>query len=257
MYTIYALIDVRDNSIRYVGVTKNTFNCLSQHLLDTGNNTPKGLWLVEMQQAGVAPKLEVLEVINSSEDAYQIARERERYWIQKLTSEGSSLINTNGIGRRTESSFGLDRTQLAAWRTFITTHAVVIEQIEHELIEAKKLPLSSYDVLLALVEAPNRRLRMNELAQAVVLSRSGLTRLVDRLEHEGLLRRDRSGPDRRATYAVLTLKGFRAFRHAWPIYAQGIVKHFIQYLNEEEIGILTQMLERLLASARESSSLTT
>lgn len=139
---------------------------------------------------------------------------------------------------------------------FITAHATVIDLIEHELAEAEQLPLSSYDVLLALVEAPNRRLRMHELAQAIVLSRSGLTRLVDRLEQEGLLRRDRSGPDRRATYAVLTLKGFRAFRHAWPIYAQGIVKHFIQHLNEQEISNLTQMLERLLASAHESSSTT-
>jgi DNA-binding MarR family transcriptional regulator len=148
----------------------------------------------------------------------------------------------------------LDRTQLRTWRTFITAHATVIDLIEHELAEARQLPLSSYDVLLALVEAPTRRLRMHELAQAVVLSRSGLTRLVDRLEQEGLLRRDRTGADRRATYAVLTLKGFRAFRHAWPIYAQGIVKHFVQHLTEQEMSTLSQMLGRVLAAAHESSS---
>lgn len=148
----------------------------------------------------------------------------------------------------------LDRTQLRTWRTFITTHATVIDLIERELAEARQLPLSSYDVLLALVEAPNRRLRMHELAQAVVLSRSGLTRLVDRLEQEGLLRRDRTGSDRRAIYAVLTLKGFRAFRHAWPIYAQGIVKYFVQHLTEQEMSTLSQMLGRVLAAAHESSS---
>jgi DNA-binding MarR family transcriptional regulator len=148
----------------------------------------------------------------------------------------------------------LDRAQLKTWRTFITSHATVIDLIEHELAEAKQLPLSSYDVLLALVEAPNRRLRMHELAQAVVLSRSGLTRLVDRLEQEGLLRRDRTGSDRRATYAVLTLKGFRAFRHAWPIYAQGIFKHFIHYLTDEEMATLTRMLERVLSGVHETSS---
>ena len=148
----------------------------------------------------------------------------------------------------------LDQTQLRTWQTFITAHAMVIDLIEHELAEAKQLPLSSYDVLLALLEAPNRRLRMHELAHAVVLSRSGLTRLVDRLEQEGLLRRDRTGSDRRATYAVLTLKGFRAFRRAWPIYAQGIVKHFIDCLLEEEMATLTRMLERVLVAARESSS---
>ncbi len=147
----------------------------------------------------------------------------------------------------------LERKQLLAWRRFITTHAVVVNLIEQELAEAKQVPLSSYDVLLTLVNAPNRRLRMHELAQAVVLSRSGLTRLVDRLEREGLLVRERSGPDRRATYAILTLKGFRAFRQAWPIYAQGILKHFVQYLTEQEIDTLAAVLERLLTAAHESS----
>lgn len=137
-----------------------------------------------------------------------------------------------------------------AWQTFITAHAVVIELIEQELAEAKQLPLSSYDVLLALVQAPNRRLRMHELAQAVLLSRSGLTRLVDRLEQEGLLARDRSGHDRRATYAVLTLKGFRAFRQAWPIYAQGILKHFAHHLTEQEMSTLSQLLGRVVAAAQ-------
>ncbi len=137
---------------------------------------------------------------------------------------------------------------------FLTAHATVIDLIERDLAEAKQLPLSSYDVLLALVQAPNRRLRMHELAHAVVLSRSGLTRLVDRLEQEGLLRRDRDGSDRRATYAVLTLKGFRAFRSAWPVYAQGIVKHFTHALTEEEVHTLTQMLERVLLATQQPSS---
>jgi DNA-binding MarR family transcriptional regulator len=81
---------------------------------------------------------------------------------------------------------------------------------------------------------------MYELAYDLVLSRSGLTRLVDRLEQQGLLRRDRSGPDRRATYAVLTLKGVRAFRRAWPIYAQGIARYFVRYLTDEELCTLTE-----------------
>src|SRR5579859_2926959 len=148
----------------------------------------------------------------------------------------------------------LNRNQLRAWRTFITAHATVIDLIEHELAAAKQLPLSSYDVLLALVEAPNRRLRMHELAQAIVLSRSGLTRLVDRLEQEGLLRRDRAGSDRRGTYAVLTLKGFRAFRQAWPIYAQGILKHFVEYLTEQEMSILTEGFGRVLAAAQKETA---
>lgn len=141
------------------------------------------------------------------------------------------------------------------WRGFITAHATVIDLIERELAEAGELPLSSYDVLLALVEAPNRRLRMHELAEVVVLSRSGLTRLVDRLEQEELLRRDRSGPDRRATYAVLTLKGLRAFRRAWPVYQRGIMRHFVEHLSEDEIRVITGAFERLLGRASEKPSL--
>lgn len=144
----------------------------------------------------------------------------------------------------------LDRKQLRVWRAFITAHATVIDLIERELAEAGELPLSSYDVLLALVEARDRRLRMHELAEAVVLSRSGLTRLVDRLEQEGLLRRDRSGPDRRATYAVLTLKGLRAFRRAWPIYQRGIMHHFVEFLSEEEMQVMMGALERVLQDKR-------
>lgn len=168
----------------------------------------------------------------------------------------ASVVRTTTLWYTWTMEHSLTRTQLAAWQAFVTAHALVIDLIEQELTEAKQLPLSSYDVLLALVNAPNRRLRMHELAQTVVLSRSGLTRLVDRLEREELLTRDRSGSDRRATYAVLTLKGFRAFRRAWPMYAQGILKHFVHHLTEQEMSTLTQMFGRVVIAAQESSSST-
>ena len=166
----------------------------------------------------------------------------------------ATIVQTKELWYTYSMENRLDRKQLRAWRVFITAHATMIDLIERELAEAGELPLSSYDVLLALVEAPSRRLRMHELAQAVVLSRSGLTRLVDRLEQDDLLRRDRSGSDRRATYAVLTLKGLRAFRRAWPIYQRGIVKHFVEYLSEEELRVLTGALERVLGGANEKPS---
>ena len=147
----------------------------------------------------------------------------------------------------------IDEFHLAAWRAFLTAHAAVIDLIERELAEARQLPLSSYDVLLALVEAPEHRLRMHEIARAVVLSRSGLTRLIDRLEAEGLLSRERSNIDRRGAYAVLTAKGLEAVRQAWPIYAKGISQHFTSLLNDEEAHVLTTALERILASAHEKS----
>ena len=145
----------------------------------------------------------------------------------------------------------LEESRLSAWRKFLTAHARLIEQIEHELAEAKVLPLGWYDVLLALYEAPDRRLRMHELASAVVLSRSGLTRLVDRLEAEGLLARERCGTDRRGAYAVLTDAGLAALRQAWPVYMRGIVEHFAGYLNDEEVRVLTEVFQRILAATHE------
>src|SRR5260370_11412220 len=148
-------------------------------------------------------------------------------------------------------SMELEEAQLTAWRSFLTAHATLIDRIEHELVGASVLPLSWYDVLLALYEAPDHRLRMHELASAIVLSRSGLTRLVDRLEAEGLLFRERSGTDRRGAYAVLTDAGFAALRQTWPVYARGIGEHFARYLSGKEAPTLTQVFLKVLAGASE------
>ncbi len=146
----------------------------------------------------------------------------------------------------------LEQTRLTAWRSFLTAHAALIDRIEHELAAAKVLPLSWYDVLLALYEAPKRRLRMHELASAIVLSRSGLTRLVDRLEAEGLLFRERSETDRRGAFAVLTDKGLAALRETWPIYEKGIEEHFARYLSNEEVDVLTEVFQRVRNPIAES-----
>jgi DNA-binding MarR family transcriptional regulator len=143
----------------------------------------------------------------------------------------------------------LDQSQLVAWRTFITAHAVLIDVIDRELVAAGCLPLHWYDVLVELAEAPDHRLRMHQLADQVVLSRSGLTRLVDRLAAEGLLTREQSGKDRRGTYAVLTDKGHAALRAAWPVYAKGIANHFARHLEEVEVRTLADALQRVLDAA--------
>jgi DNA-binding MarR family transcriptional regulator len=144
----------------------------------------------------------------------------------------------------------LDEFQLTAWRAMLNTHAVLIDQIDRELAAAKVLPLSWYDVLLALYEAPDRRLRMHEIASAIVLSRSGLTRLVDRLEAEGLLFRERSGTDRRGAFAVLTDKGLAALRQTWPVYSKGIAEHFARFISDEEVSILNDVFQRVLNGDR-------
>lgn len=139
----------------------------------------------------------------------------------------------------------LEQSRLVAWRSFLMAHAALINQIERELLEAGVVPLSWYDVLFALYDAPGQRLRMNELASAIVLSRSGLTRLVDRLEVEGLLTRERSVSDRRGAFAVLTEKGLEAMRKAWPVYARGIEEYFARFLSDEEARILTGVFQRM------------
>ena len=143
----------------------------------------------------------------------------------------------------------LSKQHLAAWRAFLKAHALLIDRIDHDLVAARQLPLSWYDVLIELYEAPERRLRMHEVAERVVLSRSGLTRLVDRLEAEGFLRRDRSETDRRGAYAVITEEGIAALRHAWPIYARGIAQYFAHWLTEEEAQLFAAALDRIVEAA--------
>lgn len=145
----------------------------------------------------------------------------------------------------------LDEFHLAAWRAFINAHAAVIDRIEERLAEARRLPLTSYDVLVALAEAPGRRLRMNDLAnRVVVLSRSGVTRLVDRLEAEGLLRRERTAADRRGAYAVITEKGVEELDRARPVYACAIDEFFARHLDDGEVRTITAALQRVDAVAR-------
>ena len=136
-----------------------------------------------------------------------------------------------------------------AWYRFVLVHARVTAAINGRLSEDDSLlPLEHYDVLLCLKRAPGggQRLRLSELADAVTLSRSGLTRLVDRLEKAGLLRREACSTDRRGAFAVLTQKGAGALRRTWPAYARAIQEHFARHLSDKEAGILALAFGRIL-----------
>jgi DNA-binding MarR family transcriptional regulator len=143
----------------------------------------------------------------------------------------------------------LTAAQLGAWRNLITAHATIIEQIDRDLAAAERIPLHWYDVLVELVEAPEGRLRMSELARRVVLSRSTLTHLAARLEGEGLLSRERTGADRRGAYAVLTDAGRAALRAAWPIYSRGIASYFARHLGAAEAALIEDVFARMLTGA--------
>lgn len=124
--------------------------------------------------------------------------------------------------------------QLAAWSGFLRGHAQIVRALDSELEQEHGLPLTSYDVLIQLSLAPDRRLRMFELADAIVLSRSGLTRLVDRLERCRLVERERGEVDPRQVYARLTDRGFEVVADATPTHVAGVKARFLERLSDEQ-----------------------
>ena len=136
--------------------------------------------------------------------------------------------------------------EVAAWRTLLRAHDQVVRRLEVELLAEHDLPLASYDVLLQLAESEGRRLRMTELADRVLLSRSGLTRLVDRLEREGLVERQSCPNDARGTHTVLTELGLQRLRSAAPTHLRGIAQYVTSKLSAEEVATLTMLLGRLV-----------
>lgn len=146
---------------------------------------------------------------------------------------------------------GLKQRRNTLWRAFLTAHAVAIDRIEDDLSGAGVLPLSWYDVLLVLYEAPEGKLRMHELASAILVTRGGLTRLVARIEKAGLLRREPDPADGRGLYAAITGEGLEALRSTWPVYARGIAEHFGRHLSDEEVEVLDRVLCRVSAAAQE------
>jgi len=142
--------------------------------------------------------------------------------------------------------------RLDAWRIFITLHAKLIDLIDADLQAGGGLPLQHYDVLIELFEAEDKRLRMYELAQQVVLSRSSITRLVDQLAKRGLLERQTDPADRRGSYAVLTGAGERALSESWPLYRAAILRHFGDFISAEEAQSLFDVFSRMHKAADEA-----
>jgi DNA-binding MarR family transcriptional regulator len=140
----------------------------------------------------------------------------------------------------------LSKNQLDTWRLFITAQSKLINKIDADLRDAGEIPLHWYDVLIELHTAQANRLRMNELADKVLLTRSGLTRLVDRLEKENFITRELDPEDRRGFYAIITAAGVTAMRQAWRVYSASISEYFAAYFDEEELAIFHRVLQRML-----------
>lgn len=135
--------------------------------------------------------------------------------------------------------------RLAAWRSFLRTHTHLLRILEQDLQANHKISIGSYDVLVQLAEAEGNRLRMSELAEAVLLSRSGLTRLVDRLQREGLVERQPDPLDARGLFTVLTEKGRNALRDASTVHLAGVSRLVIDRLSAPELVQLQELMRRL------------
>jgi len=135
---------------------------------------------------------------------------------------------------------------VGAWSALLRLHAALVPVMDADLERETGIPLGWYDVLLELSVAPDRRLRMSELGDAVVLSRTRVSRVVDELAARGYVTRVANPEDRRSAFAVLTNEGAKAFRRAAPVYLDRIRAHLSARLGSRDARELRRLLERAL-----------
>ncbi|MEQ3551537.1 MarR family transcriptional regulator [Pseudonocardia nematodicida] len=155
---------------------------------------------------------------------------------------------SGAVGRATRARRRVvpTREELASWRSFLRAHAGVTRTLETELELEQQLSLAAYDVLVQLSEAPGHLLRMTELADAVLLSRSGVTRLVDRLERAGLVVRAKVVGDGRGVTAQLTEAGYERLRIAATTHLRGVRRHFADRLDDDDLTDLERICRKLI-----------
>ena len=135
--------------------------------------------------------------------------------------------------------------RLSTWAAFLRAHARVVRELERELQAEQRMALTDYDVLVQLAAAEDRRLRMSELADRLLLSRSGVTRLVDRLVAQGLVEREICDTDRRGQWAALTDAGLDRLRAAAPTHLRGVGEHFLDRMSPDDLASMQAILARL------------
>ena len=148
------------------------------------------------------------------------------------------------------ASTAIDPERLDAWRGLLVTHAALVRRLNEELEDEQGLPLAWYEVLLHLNEAPRNSLRMGDLARRALLTPSGLTRLVDRMESAGLVERKACGDDRRGSWAALTPAGRKKLKDAAPVHVRGVDQYFARHLTKDEARTLSKALAKMLADVR-------
>ena len=127
----------------------------------------------------------------------------------------------------------------------LRVHSDLTRALDVELTQRHGLTLSSYEVLLFLADSPSGRIRMSELAESVLLSRSGLTRLVDRLEGDGLIEREHCDDDARGWFAAITPRGRALFDEARATHLEGVRERFLRHYSRAELRVLGELWERV------------
>jgi len=165
--------------------------------------------------------------------------------VEEATYSGGATVRSRETpgGRRRQ----LEREDLAAWRAFLRAHAAVMRRLERDLVDTP-LSLSEYDLLATLVSAPEGTLRMKDLAERVLLTKSGITRLVDRLVERGFVARQSCPVDRRGQNAVVTDEGRAALRRAARVHLPGVAAAFAAHLDARERDTLAEALERVASA---------
>jgi DNA-binding MarR family transcriptional regulator len=144
----------------------------------------------------------------------------------------------------------LDGDALEAWRSYLQSHATILRLLDAELVSEHGITTRDYEVLLYLAQAPERRLPMSALAESTMLTRSGITRLVDGLVAGGFIERVSCPSDARVSYARLTDDGFAKLRHAGCTHVGSIRRLFLEHFDPEETGQLASLLGRLPGAQR-------
>jgi DNA-binding MarR family transcriptional regulator len=142
----------------------------------------------------------------------------------------------------TAATLTADDPRLGAWRAFLEAHARVTRRLDDELRAEHGLSLAEYDALLQLARSPGRKLRMNQLADRIVLSRSGITRLIDRLAGAGLVERAHCASDARGAEAVLTRQGLERLRAASTTHLRGVETHFLSVAAADDLEAVGRAL---------------
>ncbi len=132
-----------------------------------------------------------------------------------------------------------------AWRALLITQARVVRGLEADMVEEHGLTLTWFDVMGRLKQAPDQRLRMNELEEVSLFTRSGMTRLVDRIEAAGFVRRERTPEDRRGIYVAITPAGIDKIDAIWPDHVASIERHFGRYIDVGDAKTLQNIGRRV------------